>query len=93
MDSTGRQAAPTALYTNVVPSVAMPPPSTPSCPPSGGNGGNNGNQNKNNNKNRNEGNGSSNNGSGCGGSSGQATTPTGFDDRIGAPWPTYGHPW
>jgi hypothetical protein len=37
MDSTGPSAAPTALYTNVVPPTAKPPTSMPSHPPSSGN--------------------------------------------------------
>jgi hypothetical protein len=62
MDSTGLSAAPTALYTNVMPPTARPPSSTPSRPPSGGNGGNGGHRNKNYNKNRNSGHGGGNNG-------------------------------
>jgi hypothetical protein len=92
MDSTGPLAALTALYTNVAPSVAKPPLSTPSRPPNGGN------RKKYNNKNRNSGSGggnkskNSNSGGGRGGASGQTTGPTGFDGRTNTPWPTYDHP-
>jgi hypothetical protein len=96
MDSTDPLAVPTALYTNVAPSEARPPSSTPFRPPSGGNSGH---WNKNNNKNRNDGHGGGNNGrnnndsGGHNSSSGQTTVPTASDDRTDTPWPTYGHPW
>jgi hypothetical protein len=61
MDSTSPSAAPTVLYTNVAPSAAMPPSSTPSRPPGGANSGNGGHRNKNNNKNRNGGHGGGSN--------------------------------
>jgi hypothetical protein len=99
MDSTGPSAAPTALYTNVVPPAARPPSSTPSRPPNGGNSDNCGHRNKNNNKNRNDGHGGGNNGrnsndsDGHNSSSGQTTAPTDSNDRTGTPWTTYGHPW
>jgi hypothetical protein len=61
MDSTGPPAAPTALCTNAVSPMAMPPSSTPSCPLNGGNNGTSGNWNKYNNKNCNSGNDGGNN--------------------------------
>jgi hypothetical protein len=99
MDSTGPQAAPTALYTNAMSPAAKPLSSTPSHLPNGRNDSTGGNQNKYNNKNSNSGNGGGNNGKnsnggrGRGGSSGQTTTPTSSDGRINTPWPTYDHPW
>jgi hypothetical protein len=99
MDSTGPPAALMALYTNTTSPAAKPPSSMPSRPPNGGNGGTDGNRNKYNNKTHNSGNGGGNNGKnsngggGHGDSSGQTTTPTSFDGRTNALWPTYGHPW
>jgi hypothetical protein len=99
MDSTGPQAAPTALYTNAMSPAAKPLSSTPSHLPNGRNDSTGGNQNKYNNRNSNSGNGGGNNGKnsnggrGRGGSSGQTTTPTSSDGRINTPWPTYDHPW
>jgi hypothetical protein len=99
MDSTGPQAAPTALYTNAMSPAAKPLSSTPSYLPNGRNDSTGGNQNKYNNRNSNSGNGGGNNGKnsnggrGRGGSSGQTTTPTSSDGRINTPWPTYDHPW
>jgi hypothetical protein len=96
MDSTGPPAAPTVLYTNIASLMTKPPSSTSSHPPHGGTGGN---RSKYHNKNHNSGNDGGHNdknntgGGGCGGSSSQTTTPTGFDGRTTAPWPTYGHPW
>jgi hypothetical protein len=77
------------------------PPTAPTVlhPPHGGNGRTCGNRSKYHNKNHNSGNGGGHNdknsigGRGRGGSSSQTTTPTGFDGRTNAPWPTYGHPW